>query len=251
MPITAFYIRRFFRIAPLFYTGFLFYNLVYMIDSETPRDWKVESLVHTCNIDVYEWMARCLDQSDGASADGRSPFEMSFYLMVPLLFRYIGTLRAAISGTVVALIGAMVCKLALTKILPRIAGEGVHDLVNGLDYYWLPTQMPIFLLGITLYLILKPSLSIPRELIPRRFFDGCLLLFISLYLIIGTTFSETNLYLGHMLTGVAFVLLAWSVVLVSQSSDCESSGLLSRHDQLIAVTITHFAVLKIAEGDSC
>jgi peptidoglycan/LPS O-acetylase OafA/YrhL len=75
--------------------------------------------------------------------------------------------------------------------------------------------------------------------------NSSLLLAIAVYLMIALSFSETSLYLGHGLFGVAFLLVGWSLAmrpnaLLVNPFTC-SLGRVS-----FSAYITHFAVLELS-----
>jgi peptidoglycan/LPS O-acetylase OafA/YrhL len=139
--------------------------------------------------------------------------EMNFYLLVPLFFQLIRNRRAAVISVLAALGGAVAAKFAVTKLVPRLFGPDWYGGFQLPTIYWLPLQMPIFCLGFTLFFIIKPLLRGGGERSGSSIVDAWLLLALSGYLIVATSFSSTNLYLGHMLFGVAFLILGWSLYL--------------------------------------
>lgn len=137
-PTISFYIRRFFRIAPLFYVAILVHLLVNGFSS---------------GLHWYHLV------SGAFFANGASPFaigkvapgswsvedEACFYLLVPLLFRSIRSVRSAILGLA---LGTAV--LVPFSFLLALKANNEY-----FSFLWFPIEFPVFLLGILTYMIWK------------------------------------------------------------------------------------------------
>jgi peptidoglycan/LPS O-acetylase OafA/YrhL len=172
--------------------------------------------------------------------------EMNFYLLVPFLFRVVRDRRAALIGTFAALGGAAASAFAV-GLARRLLGPEWDGVFRGLPGFWLPFQMPIFFLGFTLFYLLKPTLRGGDEGGPSRVADGWLMLGLSVYLMVATSFSTTNLYLGHMLFGIAFLLLGWSLCLYPNPL-LVNRAMCHLGKVSYSAYLTHFAVLDLVLG---
>jgi peptidoglycan/LPS O-acetylase OafA/YrhL len=144
-----FYIRRVFRIAPMFYVAFGVYCLAPVVlkgHALPPLGTILGTLTFT-NGWSPTWLLGANDVVPGGWSIG---VEMSFYIVFPLVFLFIRDFPRAL--------GALVLFLALDVFLgpvlvanPPIADA---DLWERFMFVWLPNQLPIFLYGICAYFIL-------------------------------------------------------------------------------------------------
>ena len=210
-PTLNYFIRRFFRIAPLFYLGILGYGLLASVRG-TPEggggslSWGciLTTLTFT-NGWTVPWINRLVPGGWSIAV------EMNFYLLVPLFFRRIKTLEQAVrAATATLLVGGVAS--VLVRMLTQRAGFDAQD-VSVFSWYWLPAQLPIFCLGFALFFLVRPALVTQYEDGPGARRRANLLLVIALFLIVTVSFSRTAFYLGHALFGVAFLLMGWSLAL--------------------------------------
>tara|TARA_B110000902_G_scaffold264972_1_gene347893 strand:- start:6754 stop:7809 length:1056 start_codon:yes stop_codon:yes gene_type:complete len=146
-----FFIRRFFRIAPLYYIGIIFF---YFFNGLSP-------VIPYCN---YTQISLISILSNIFFFHGFSPYwinslvpggwsiaiEMMFYFTLPFLYQKIKSLNSAIFLTIISLFLSFFLKVLLLK-LHIISCEKML-----LDYFYLylPNQFPIFCLGIIAYFII-------------------------------------------------------------------------------------------------
>ena len=142
-----FFVRRYFRVAPLYYAGLLIYLVVHRYDS---RYW-VSGSISATSIALN---AMFLNGWHPAWFGGVVPggwsvsVEMSFYLLLPLLFVLCRNSRQAMMGF---------CLLQPAYVfLNWFTYHRLHELFRGsqLDAplsLWLPAQLPVFFCGMILY----------------------------------------------------------------------------------------------------
>lgn len=148
--IKNFFIRRFFRIAPLFYFGIFFYTFT---DGLSPRYWAPDGITYwhlwATGVFFHGWFPTSFTSVvPGGWSIGN---EMNFYLLVPFLFflskdHY----RAFLLGTVLALLS-----LKINLIAEPFLNSYPDYLIKSFLLLWLPSQLPIFLLGFGLYFMVK------------------------------------------------------------------------------------------------
>ncbi|ASU33140.1 acyltransferase [Mucilaginibacter xinganensis] len=156
-PIRNYFIRRFFRIAPLYYVAILYYLWQ---DGTGPRYWLGDAKgISTANI-----------ASNFLFVHGFSPYwinsvvpggwsvavEVLFYSLLPFLFTRIKNIQQACIFTIIAL----VLRIVMVRFLfhyPLIADK---DLWSNYLFLFLPNQLPIFGLGIILYFIIYDNQKI-------------------------------------------------------------------------------------------
>jgi peptidoglycan/LPS O-acetylase OafA/YrhL len=197
-PLRNYLLRRFFRIAPLFWLAIGLYLLrPYLLpDFAAPVD------VHPPSWTLQPWhvLATALfvngwhyESINFLVPGGWSvAVESNFYLLVPFLFAFASSLRRAVVLVGLTLCMAVVCRFVLYRmvgadVLAR-AGEA-FGIFAGL---WLPAQLPVFALGILMF-----------WLVPRHSLQAC------------ATNNRLRLLQPLVLCGAALALLwlappAWS-----------------------------------------
>jgi peptidoglycan/LPS O-acetylase OafA/YrhL len=141
-PNINFYLRRFFRIAPLYYTATLAYyfylDKIYIADFTSSNSAR-NLVAHIFFLNGFDKVyMNTLTPGSWSIA-----VEMMFYVFVPVLYAFIKNLRSglifffAISSIDIAL-----------NLSFFTQGDWFH-------YFWLVNQLPVFSLGIVLYLFIK------------------------------------------------------------------------------------------------
>jgi peptidoglycan/LPS O-acetylase OafA/YrhL len=147
-PVRRFFIRRFFRIAPMFWMALLGYLALGLFVNPI---WKSETVsllavFHTF-IFAHGWSPKTINAvvpGGWSIAD-----EMAFYLMFPALMAIVTTLPRALGFFAISILVAL-CSNEVAAHVFDPAAQGFGKFV----YYWLPNQLPIFSLGlITFFLI--------------------------------------------------------------------------------------------------
>ncbi len=148
--LKSFFYRRFFRIAPFFYFVILYY---FFKNGLGPSYWIEDGK----SITVPNLLAHL------TFLNGWSPYwintlvpggwsvaiEMPFYLMVPLLYKKMTSLKQAVWLTGICFILSKFLSFFLKKY-PLIDN---NELWQAFLYYWLPNQLPMFFFGIILYFL--------------------------------------------------------------------------------------------------
>jgi len=193
-PKTNFFIRRFFRIAPMYYIGICYYL---MQDGFGSRYWLGDAksitygnilsnifFVHGFN--PY-WINSLVPGGWSVA------IEMLFYCLLPfLIFKIKNTQHAFIFVLI-----SIFFRFLFQYILQRHHLIGNQMLWDAYLNFYFPNQLPIFALGILFYFILKEDYSLslsPKILIP------------SAILLIGQLVGLI-IFPEHVVFGIAFVLL--------------------------------------------
>lgn len=151
--VQFFFIRRFFRIAPLFYLSLIFYIWY----SPLPLDWWNYYILLSIALFVNSFWPSAINYlPPGGWAVA---IEMVFYAIVPWLFKRICNLRSALVLTVISVGLCLVQFNAVRLILENLYGRyQLYDLINNVrgwyGYFWFPNHFFSFTLGIILYHIL-------------------------------------------------------------------------------------------------
>ncbi|HUB66073.1 MAG TPA: acyltransferase, partial [Candidatus Methylacidiphilales bacterium] len=153
-PIRNFFIRRFFRIAPLFWFAIVYY---FLMDGTGPRYWAPHGLawwhfVATAFF-VHGWTPTSIDSVvPGGWSIG---VEMTFYLCLPFLARRITSLWSGVSAAFFAIVAALILNRIAYPILSHFFDKNEDYLVSSFLIYWFPSQLPVFLIGIALFFCLQ------------------------------------------------------------------------------------------------
>jgi len=144
-----FYIRRVFRIAPMFYVAFGVYCLAPFIlkGHELPGAGTILSTLTFTNGWSPAWLLGANDVVPGGWSIG---VEMSFYIVFPLVFLLVRDLPHAW----MALLLFLLLDVFLTPVLVANPPIADADLWERFMFVWLPNQLPIFLFGICAYFVL-------------------------------------------------------------------------------------------------
>jgi len=165
-PALNFFIRRFFRIAPAFYLTILVYCL--WNTARGSLSWSHLLLVMTF---LNGWRP---DLINNAPVIGQWSIavEMTFYLVLPLLFAGLRSFRSVLIAWYVSV---AVYPLFFPLAARLAAWEGfAQNNLGEFGYYWFPSQLPVFLTGMALYFILAEKRNLWRSVLP--FIPGAILL---------------------------------------------------------------------------
>ncbi|MGV8947466.1 MAG: acyltransferase family protein [Lutibacter sp.] len=200
LPLRNFFIRRLFRIAPMYYLGICYYLFQ---DGFGPRYFLGDATqISTLNI-----------LSNFTFLHGFNPYwinslvpggwsigvEMTFYAIMPLLFFKIKNINHAFNFFIISTSISLFLNLLLMKF-PLI---GFDRLWGEFLFLYFPSQLPVFSLGILLYFVIAENESL-KNISGKSIlvFSGMVMIQIS----IGFQFIS-----HHVLFGFAFFLLAYGL----------------------------------------
>jgi peptidoglycan/LPS O-acetylase OafA/YrhL len=209
----AFLIRRFFRIAPMFWAAALFYlalggfKTLYGIPHEvTP--WRVLSTF----LFLHGWRP---DTINNVVPGGWTiAVEMSFYVLLPLFFKYVTSLKKALICLVSLLAFYVLANFIYAHaLMPRGCPQDETALFLR---FWLPSQLPVFSLGFILFFLVRTRLdnanALPgsgeQEKDKRR---AWILLLISAGIFFCARPLDTDSSFHHLVFGLGFFFLAWAL----------------------------------------
>lgn len=233
-PTLNFFIRRFFRIAPLFYLAVAYYLFQ---DGLGPRYWLgdmdrittgniVSNFFFVHGFNPY-WINSIVPGGWSISV------EMIFYCMVPFLVVKIKSLNNAISFLTVSLLLKTAFDFIWTSF-PQIS-DGV--LWNNFLYFYIPAQLPVFALGFILFFLVIRNPDVHESLSPSRILAAAA----ALILQFGIGFNS-----NHIAFAIVYVALAWAL------SAYTSSWAINRLTVYLgkisfSLYLVHFAVLHWME----
>jgi len=196
-----FYIKRFFRIAPMFYFALLFYLLFNLMNdllgiySNYP-DVSMSLLLSTITFTTVlhpDWLFSLVPGGWSISN------EFLFYLCIPFLFKWIRTPRQASFFTIFSILIGIILHVSLRNMPP-------FSEVTSYLFYWFPNQLSIFLMGITTYYIWKKY-----KVSPNTYHAILLVAVLGILVLSLTPFEMTAILPKHVLFGIAFSLLAFGL----------------------------------------
>ena len=199
-----FFIRRFFRIAPMYYVAIIYYlfqNGLWMRNSfgydVELNHWSIISNLFFFHGVYPYWLNTVVPVGWSVS------IEVFFYCMIPFLFRRIKTINHAIILFIISLaVGACLSNYILAS---NIIGDRLNAEI--FVFFYLPNHLPVFACGIILYFLIcqpRQSLNINPSL-----------LFLVALLFLGDLATEKRLFMAtftnHILFSIAFVLLTYAL----------------------------------------
>jgi exopolysaccharide production protein ExoZ len=222
--VRSFYIRRAFRIVPLFWAAILFYLVI--TKGEGFKFWAPDGVTTRDVVLTFFFMHWSSVTAFNSVVPGgwSIAVEMQFYLLFPLLIflfrRPNGPMLVYAGIALISVIGKFAADQYLLPHLAASLPQGQAYLANGFFYCWLPQQLICFGFGILLYDFI--------ELKNKPSFGALLLAGASLSF--STWGAEVML-----LFALAFGILAANVRLAFV-------GLLGRHSY--AIYLVHFALVS-------
>lgn len=157
-PTLNYFLRRFFRIAPLFWLAVLFYVWWY---GTGPQYWAPHGIgwrdVLATVCFAHGWSPTTINSV--VPGGWSIAVEMNFYLLVPSLFRWLTSLRRCVWFFVACVAGQAVVNAAMRPVFLRVLSADEQYLADLMHNLWLPTQLPVFAAGFVLYYALAPVLA--------------------------------------------------------------------------------------------
>jgi peptidoglycan/LPS O-acetylase OafA/YrhL len=236
--ISGFFIRRFFRIAPAFYLAIIAYTAY---DRFSPRYWAPNGIewwyVALTAFFVHGWHPETI--TSVVPGAWSIAVEMTFYLFVPYLFSKLDGIRITFFAIFLSLIFSRISSAFIVYLLSPYYSNAQQYLVSEFSFLWFFSQLPIFLLGVLLYHLIK---RYPQE--NKR--TSLILLLFSLFLFLAFLNASTfyGLLPQHFLYGISFVVfclsLYYSPWILLVNSFTVLVGRLS-----FSIYLTHFMIINM------
>jgi peptidoglycan/LPS O-acetylase OafA/YrhL len=157
-----FFLRRFFRIAPVFYLALLLYCILGwkftssgILPTPLPRALLIASFLNGWRPDTI---------NAPVTGQWSIAVEMMFYLLLSQVFPLLNSFRRAVCGwwlSVLLYLGSNALAVRVAAGEGFSAGEA-HDFA----YWWFPAQLPIFLCGIGVFYIVSERRSLWQSMLP-------------------------------------------------------------------------------------
>lgn len=244
-----FYMRRFFRIAPLYYIAIVFYfvwryGLYVNFDSEEFLNYDAAGIVlNFLFLNGFSPFHQNFVVPGGWSIAA----EFAFYAVFPFLYRYMIDLKPSVILAIA--IGLTVCSAGGQYILFQLVNSRTSlDLSNdqsGFFYFIVFNQFPVFILGMYVYAMRERDVSIGMALL------GALLIAVGFLILNDRTYDtsvDAAFYHVVISAGFAFILI-WAISrskLRPPSSDRRFATLVEEAGRRsFSIYIFHFAVLDV------
>jgi peptidoglycan/LPS O-acetylase OafA/YrhL len=184
-PVFYFYLRRLFRIAPMFWIAMVFY---WTCPTIMPTFWLSQFAPFGVHPSYFVLTALFLHGWHPYTFNSIVPggwsiaVEMTFYAIFPFIFRLLGL---SLKKTIVTVLIAILYIKIMGHILPQLRCYFIAGIPDNIwDFFtcfWFPTQLPVFLIGFLAYHLLSND-SI-KALVKNRFWAACLLCFCAMLLL--------------------------------------------------------------------
>jgi len=192
--IRNFYIRRFFRIAPMFYFAIIYYLWQEFYFSGNPQHFSLENILSTLlfiNGFFPLWINNIVLGGWSVAV------EFTFYLFFPLLFYLLKNVRISILITFISLFIFQALRLYLLSL--HIV-QKTPDLQT-FTFQFFPSQVPVFLMGITVFNLIKKPLQNKEKKIFLVF------VFIAIVFAFFQLMTNVKLIAGYYVFGFIFSAL--------------------------------------------
>lgn len=172
-PVKSFFIRRYFRIAPMYYVGIFLYigiALVQATRSGTPIDPSLPQRILANVLFIHGFIPSA---NNNVVPGGWSiGCEIAFYVLFPIVFsRHINIKH---------LIGFVISWMILSPLgLILLKGKSAYVENNSFLYFNLITQLPVFMSGLMTFKLLSTNTILPRMKALAAFLFTCSVLYVS------------------------------------------------------------------------
>jgi peptidoglycan/LPS O-acetylase OafA/YrhL len=199
----AWLIKRFFRIAPLYYLAAIFYPVeqyaIYLASHH--RYGGTTSLLNI--LANFLFLQTWVPSANNSVVPGGWSIgvEMFFYLLVPLIW-----LIAPIRKRIVVLCAGGLAGLLLTVLVNRLVTGSFYVVNDSYLYFWFPAQASVIIVGLILYFACGPGLWLSARRSNGPVYFVCSLMFFALALALGTV-GEIAPVFAPVVFAMSFVLL--------------------------------------------
>jgi len=196
-----FFLRRFFRIAPAFYVAMVIHSLAHTVDIQqwAPKGitWSIILSTLTFSHGLHPYWINAIVPGGWSVA-----VEFSFYCILPLLVRWITTLERAIVAVVASVAIAYGANLLHAAVLNHS-----DNLYRAHAYYWLPNQLPVFMLGVLSFFLLPYLIRLRDH--PQSFAIASALLLLGWFVVP----KGGQVFTAHIYFSLAFACLTAALLI--------------------------------------
>jgi|GEM_PF-6459962 len=160
-------IRRIFRIVPAFYLAIALWSIIYIYSGHALGMTTLITSITFVNGFLPTQIHSCIPHGWSIAV------ETSFYVILPFVFLRIRNIKQALIALACATPICVISSWVLPVLLNRLYPDGRFSEVEPYTIYWLPAQLPVFLIGVTTYFAIHgPSKEEPwlRKITHGRYF---------------------------------------------------------------------------------
>jgi peptidoglycan/LPS O-acetylase OafA/YrhL len=200
-PVRNFFLRRFFRIAPMFYVAIVFYVFLYGF---SPRYWAPNGIKWWFVPLTALFLNGFYPETITSVVPGgwSIAVEMNFYLILPFLLRNLKTTRSLVLFFVFSLALYATSKMAFSYLLLSHYPPGQQYLVSEFSYLNFFGQLPVFAIGLLAYSAFKNPSTI------KRIVGFGSLIFIAIIISMLLLHLPAKVIGNHIVIGFGFALFA-------------------------------------------
>lgn len=243
-----FFIRRFFRIAPMYYLGCLLYFIIRPPLEKFNLDQLIINLAFL-NSWSPKYMTTLVDTWQVVPGGWSIGVEFSFYFIFPILVLCISSLTKSL---VFLLLSMIISLLANFYGFEYYESFYQKNEVDNFLFFWLPHQLSIFALGFVFYFFVHSNHLLAKYIKQYMFgnpllllFGMCLMIMLMSQVVISKHFSSSFPYLPvHYFMSLIFFCLG--VVMLENKVTILENPMIVRLGQVsFSAYILHFAVIQI------
>jgi peptidoglycan/LPS O-acetylase OafA/YrhL len=196
-----FFIRRIFRIAPMYYLAVIYYSIVMQILVRQPI--AIEGVILNLTF-LHGFSPKYINSI--VPGGWSIAIEMLFYLFVPILTKKINNLNQAMSFFIITL----VIKIFFTMWFVHNPYNFPANSWTNFLYWYLPNQLPVFSLGIIFFFLVSTDnvIDIFRN---NAVFLICFFLTILTLFFLDRWKLKVNLFNPDFFFGIAFLIVGYSL----------------------------------------
>jgi peptidoglycan/LPS O-acetylase OafA/YrhL len=201
--VRNFFIRRFFRIAPLYYLAAVGYTIFYSYFPDGFQEPVNVLKVIPSVLFINGFFPGAVNYiPPGGWSVG---VEMAFYCTVPFLFRKVDSLQRAVKLLIILFVAAMAIKFMLRFLMVYFLNMNYLSMEGWTLYFWFPNQFVIFAFGIILY-FLVPVYTLKRAWV------GAMYIFLSVVLmllvfVLKDRYDHYYIIPEHVVASIGFSVL--------------------------------------------
>lgn len=166
-PIKKYFVRRFFRIAPLWWFAIVLYMFIYLVGHN----------IFFKKIEVWQVVAAFFflhgmhpySISQVVPGGWSIAVETSFYMILPLIFIYAGNVFDVFKMFVTSIIIENILRRILIYALPWVFPDIGFESFRHYSDYWLISQLPVFMAGVLSFYFFSYQLKKEKAIL----INGC------------------------------------------------------------------------------